>query len=234
MKTLIKSAIIGLALAGLAQAVPSTNTQNSTWNLTTSAQTFTFNKFNSTLGTLTAVDLIFNSASLGGGITLQSVTSPRTITGFSSYISVSGTGINTTADTTAYTGIATTGTKSGIPTTGRTFTVNATQSAISGPETLSLLDNAPTYSSFIGGGTFNFSSLLAVDPTGTGTNITNINTTGDTLSSIAGVTLRYTYTPSDPSAVPEPGQVAASLLLLGGIGGYVFNKRRRKTSTAAA
>jgi sulfatase modifying factor 1 len=31
----------------------------------------------------------------------------------------------------------------------------------------------------------------------------------------------------DPAAVPEPGQIAASLLLLGGIGGYVFLKRRK-------
>ena len=34
------------------------------------------------------------------------------------------------------------------------------------------------------------------------------------------------------SAVPEPGQVAASLLLLGGIGGYVFLKRRKAAKTA--
>ncbi len=38
---------------------------------------------------------------------------------------------------------------------------------------------------------------------------------------------------SDPSAVPEPGQVAASLLLLGGIGGYVFLKRRKAAKSAA-
>jgi hypothetical protein len=36
----------------------------------------------------------------------------------------------------------------------------------------------------------------------------------------------------DPSAVPEPGQVAASLLLLGGIGGYVFVKRRKAAKPA--
>ena len=36
------------------------------------------------------------------------------------------------------------------------------------------------------------------------------------------------------SAVPEPGQVAASLLLLGGIGGYVFLKRRRIAKSAVA
>lgn len=236
MKTLIKSTILGLALAGVAHAVPSTITQNSTWNLTTNAQTFSFNKFDSSLGTLTAVDLIFNSASLSGNITLQAASSPRTITGFSSFISVSGTGINTTADTTPYTGIATTGTKTNIPTTGRTFTVNASQTAISGPETLSLLDDSPTYSGFIGGGTFNFSSWLEVDPTGTVTNLNNITTTGNTLSSIAGVTLLYTYTatPPGPSPVPETSQVAASLLVIGSIGGYVFLKRRRKETIAAA
>ena len=39
------------------------------------------------------------------------------------------------------------------------------------------------------------------------------------------------FTPSS-AAVPEPGQVAASLLLLGGIGGYVFLKRRKAAKTA--
>lgn len=38
----------------------------------------------------------------------------------------------------------------------------------------------------------------------------------------------------DPSAVPEPGQVAASLLLLGGIGGYVVLKRRKSAKSAVA
>jgi len=41
------------------------------------------------------------------------------------------------------------------------------------------------------------------------------------------------FTPS-ASAVPEPGQVAASLLLLGGIGGYVFLKRRKAAKPALA
>ncbi len=38
----------------------------------------------------------------------------------------------------------------------------------------------------------------------------------------------------DPAAVPEPGQVAASLLLLVGIGGYVFIKRRKTAKPAVA
>jgi hypothetical protein len=36
------------------------------------------------------------------------------------------------------------------------------------------------------------------------------------------------------AAVPEPGQVAASLLLLGGIGGYAFVKRRKAAKSALA
>jgi hypothetical protein len=36
------------------------------------------------------------------------------------------------------------------------------------------------------------------------------------------------------AAVPEPGQVAASLLLLAGIGGYVFLKRRKAAKPALA
>jgi hypothetical protein len=39
-------------------------------------------------------------------------------------------------------------------------------------------------------------------------------------------------TDSAPSAVPEPGQVAASLLLLAGIGGYVWMKRRKTAKPA--
>ena len=39
----------------------------------------------------------------------------------------------------------------------------------------------------------------------------------------------------DPTAsVPEPGQVAASILLLGGIGGYVWMKRRKAAKTAVS
>jgi len=39
---------------------------------------------------------------------------------------------------------------------------------------------------------------------------------------------------TDSAAVPEPGQVAASLLLLGGIGGYVFLRRRKAAGSGSA
>ena len=44
----------------------------------------------------------------------------------------------------------------------------------------------------------------------------------------------YLQAVAGSAAVPEPGQVAASLLLLGGIGGYVFLKRRKSAKTAVA
>jgi hypothetical protein len=205
-----------------------TSNQTSTWNLNTTSQSFTFNQFDSALGTLTAVDLIFNSATLTGDLTLTATSSSRTISGLGSYISVTGTGITNSADTALYTSFGFTGTKTNIPTTGRFFTINGSQSAVDAPETLSLLNDAPTYASFIGGGTFNFGSFLSVVPLGTNANTSNLTVTGDTLASVANVTLRYTYTPT-PSGVPEPSQVAASLLVVGGLGIY-FLRRRRKVA----
>ncbi len=59
---------------------------------------------------------------------------------------------------------------------------------------------------------------------------------GNTLTRFAGAIDNMAFWDSvpTPSTVPEPGQVAASLLLLGGIGGYVFLKRRKAAKSAAA
>jgi hypothetical protein len=216
-----------IAVVSSSQAALITSNQTSTWNLTTTSQSFTFNQFNSALGTLTAVDLIFNSATLAGGLTLTATSSPRTINGLESVITITGTGITSFVTTTPYGSIAFTGTKTNIPVSGRSFTINGSQSAVDAPETLSLLDSNPSYTPFIGGGTFNFGSFLTVDPTGTTANTSNLTVTGDTLASVANVTLRYTYT--DTSTVPEPSQVAASLLVIGGLGIY-FLRRRRKVA----
>jgi hypothetical protein len=48
----------------------------------------------------------------------------------------------------------------------------------------------------------------------------------------AGDITNPTLVSASSAAVPEPGQVAASLLLLGGIGGYVFVKRRKAAKPA--
>jgi hypothetical protein len=66
----------------------------------------------------------------------------------------------------------------------------------------------------------------------TGAQISGIYNAG--LAGQSVTTLGYAFEPYvDPTAVPEPGQVAASLLLLGGIGGYVFLKRRKAAKVAA-
>jgi hypothetical protein len=67
----------------------------------------------------------------------------------------------------------------------------------------------------------------------------NIGVKGIEMSNIQSFFPDIAYigvTDSGSAAVPEPGQVAASLLLLSGIGGYVWMKRRKaaKPATAAA
>jgi hypothetical protein len=59
---------------------------------------------------------------------------------------------------------------------------------------------------------------------------------GNTQTRFAGAVDNMAFWDSvpTPSTVPEPGQVAASLLLLGGIGGYVFLKRRKAAKPAVA
>jgi hypothetical protein len=54
----------------------------------------------------------------------------------------------------------------------------------------------------------------------------NITPNYTNLFATTSMTLRYTYTAA-PSGVPEPRQVAASLLVLVGVGGYAFMKRKK-------
>jgi MYXO-CTERM domain-containing protein len=59
---------------------------------------------------------------------------------------------------------------------------------------------------------------------------------GNTLTRFAGAIDNMAFWDSEPtpSAVPEPGQVAASLLLLAGLGGYVFLRRRKVAKAVVA
>jgi hypothetical protein len=56
------------------------------------------------------------------------------------------------------------------------------------------------------------------------------------LNSVTGLPLINAFQVRDvtSAAVPEPGQVATSLLLLAGIGGYIFLKRRKAAKAATA
>ena len=86
------------------------------------------------------------------------------------------------------------------------------------------------FAQYLGLGTVTFSTNIQANIDTLGDSY-NVNATA--FNSSTSMTLRYTYTPSGPVPVPEPGQVAASLLLLSGIGAYVFLKRRKKPVTTA-
>lgn len=63
----------------------------------------------------------------------------------------------------------------------------------------------------------------------------NLSTWGSAASDVFGRQYEaFSLYDSAPSNVPEPGQVAASLLLLAGIGGYVLLKRRRTIALSSA
>jgi hypothetical protein len=242
MKTLIKSAIIGFALVGMVQAVPTSLfvTQNATQSVDTdTGASFTFNQFNSALGTLTAVDLLINSSTPTGSALVTNNSLNNTVTiryiktdldifndsslGFAGY---DGGVIDLNTTPTAK-----------HPTTfiisalgSQNFTANAGQSLIGGaPQTFSI--SSSNFSAYQGSGSVSFFGVSSI-------NLTTIGSTyavdSSLYSALTSTTLRYTYTPASPSPVPEPGQVAASLLLLGGIGGYIFIKRRRAATPAAA
>jgi hypothetical protein len=110
------------------------------------------------------------------------------------------------------------------------FTIDAGQSFIGGsPVTRSISSSA--FAQYLGLGNVNFSTSVQtlIDTTGA-----DFNVSSGAFNAPTSMTLRYTYTPSGPVPVPEPGQVAASILLLGGIGAYVFLKRRRKIAPPTA
>lgn len=236
MKTLIKSAIFGLALAGVAHAMASSYvTENATQNVKTGNMPFTFSQFNSSLGTLSAVDLILASSVPGGS--MKATNNEGILMKVDNFTTSLHLLANSTLGLTSYTGTPITITTSPdwnttiVPgNSNQTFTISGGQSLIGGvPLNKSISSSA--FSQYLGSGTVTFNSKIINSITATADDY-GINT--GSYFSATTMTLRYTYTPASPSPVPEPGQVAASLLLLGGIGGYVFIKRRRKQAVAAA
>ena len=235
MINLIKSAILGFALVGVAQAA-TLDRSDSRSLITSSTSTFTFNKFDTSLGVLSAVNLLITSSTPTGSaaVTNNSPTSLVDVLSIDSRIQILGnatlglssgytgnyTNLDTTPDALFY---------PINPLSSQTFTVDSGQSLI-GSTTVSLSISNGSLSAYQGSGNVSFRALTGI----------TLNTIGSTYSvdsslysALTSMTLRYTYTPS-VNPVPETGQVAASLLLLGGIGGYVFIKRRRKPAVAAA
>jgi hypothetical protein len=225
MKFLLRTSLLLLVCTGIASAATLTYSQNGT--VGSAGSTFTFTQFNTSLGTLSAIDLIINSGVPGGNFTLTRANSGGNtlgyLTAFTETLSFSDD-IDTifTGQTTnvAFTGNSTIPKNMGT----RVFDINAGQSLLSTYPTLASIASG-SWSVYTGNSTVDISA--AITPEATFTSGLGITASYVNLSTPTSLTLRYTYS---TSAVPEPGQVAASLLLLGGIGGYIFVKRRCKTS----
>lgn len=223
--TLIKSAVFAVAFAGVAQAA--TLTYDNSVNADTNDQTFTFSKFDTSLGSLTAIDLIINSSTPGGNFTLTRTSAGSgnaTFTQFRESLSIFDD-FDTIFDS-ALTPITVSGNASIARPSTNLYTVNGGQSLLSSsPWMASIASGAWSLYESTGAGTITLTAGLTADPTYTSGKNVSSNTAN--LFAATSMTLRYTYTASAPSGVPEPRQVAASLLVLVGVGGYAFMKRKK-------
>jgi len=236
MKTLIKSAIVaGICILAAGGANAATQPYSDTQQVTKFGSTFTFSQFNSSLGTLTAVDLIINSSVSGGNFSVSrgatgAIGTNGTVSLFTQKLSVEDSDGNP-----IFTGPVQSLTFSGINSiprsTTRIFTIDPSQSILATSPSNPISIGSSPWSIFIGTSTVDLNAT--VTPEATVTSGLGLAPNYDNSTALTTLTLRYTYS-TDPSPVPEPGQVAASLLLLGGIGGYVFIKRRRKPAVATA
>lgn len=230
MKNLLLILFSAFLATSSARAALILNTENPT--IGTTNTTFNFQMFDSNLGTLTGVDLLFNSSIAVGSVSINTNTSGEdaTFTNLSAFIRTSGTGLSqqntTSVDLSLHPGLP-----SLVPAdTIHSFSVTGSQSLIPSVLTYGInpanwgayqnaggVGNTPN---FTGRALTSFSITSAVQPSTINTHFT----------AASSYTLRYTYTPTNP--VPEPGQVATSLLVLGGVGTYFALRRRRSAQVS--
>lgn len=227
MKKILPIILAAIAFSSASQAALITNTDSQTINAFGVA--FEFDQFNSALGSLTAVELIINSSVPGGSFYFT-----KSGTGSSAFSSFKG-GIQVYTDnftifdnyanrTLSATPVAGNGTfQSSSSINNRTFNVSASQSLIASPITESI--SGDNWGDFTGSGKITIYGLFNSAATATNS---NWGPNYDNLIAPTSLTLQYTY--SETSGVPEPSQVAASLLVVGGLGIY-FLRRRRKVAT---
>jgi hypothetical protein len=236
MKNPIRSLALGIALFAATSMVNAQSilTYNATPTTSVSGTTFSFSMFDSGLGTLTAVQLLFNSSTVSGNITLAGNGEDYDFNSASAFVRTFGTGLtnqNTTAQSLSFSPSLP---DSQVGSATQVYTLTGSQSLIASALTYNI--NSLNWSSYLNAGgvgsTPNFTTRLF--PSTSISGATPKPTETFNMTAASSYTLRYTYTPSGPVPVPEPGQVAASLLLLGGIGAYYFVKRRRKSAPAAA
>ncbi len=235
MKVTLKPILAGLLILSAYSAHAATVSFNDTETVSTGGTLFTFSQFDPSLGTLSAIDLIIQTSTLQGDVTYtRSGLANRTYTDANAAIGIDtapGFGGYSSTPLSFARSPAGSFTVDGSNPTQVVTVTGTTQSLIGGtPVTLGI--NPSAFGSYTGLATVSFAGFTLYGDVNTGSGTVNLNDSN--LLSPTTLTLRYTYTPSGPVPVPEPGQVAASLLLLGGIGAYVFIKRRRKSAAAAA
>jgi hypothetical protein len=221
-------AILASVIAVVSSSQAALITYNATPTIGTTNTTFNFSLFNSNLGTLTAVDLILNSSVASGSVSVDTNSSEEdaTVNSITSYLRTFGTGL-TNQNTTPITLSLNPGLPYTVPAfSTQSFSVTGSPSLIPSAQTYSI--NSVNWSSYmVSGGVGNtpnftgrtfatFNTIADVQPT----------TTNTLYTAASSYTIRYTYTPT-PSGVPEPSQVAASLLVVGGLGIYLLRRRRK-------
>jgi hypothetical protein len=229
MKKILPLILAAIAFSSASQAA--LVSYNATPTIGTTNTTFNFQVFNSDLGTLTAVELLLNSSVAGGSMSIDTTISEEDalLNSVTSYIRSSGTGL-TQQNTTPITLSLNPGLAYNVPaSTTQSFSVTGSQSLVPSPLTYSI--NSANWSSYLASGG------VGNTPNFTGRAFTTFSITSDVTpasyntlyTAASSYSIRYTYTPT-PSGVPEPSQVAASLLVVGGLGIY-FLRRRRKVAT---
>jgi hypothetical protein len=225
-------AILASVIAVVSSSQAALITYNATPTIGTTNTTFNFSLFNSNLGTLTAVDLILNSSVASGSVSINTNTSEEdaTLNSLTSYLRTFGTGL-TNQNTTPITLSLNPGLPYTVPAfSTESFSVTGSPSLIPSAQTYSI--NSANWSSYMAAGG------VGNTPNFTGRTFTTFNiitdvqpiTSNSLYSAASSYTIRYTYNPvTPPSPVPEPSQVAASLLVVGGLGIY-FLRRRRKVA----
>jgi hypothetical protein len=236
MKTFLKYAIFAFALgcvgttqAGETREVSFTNSATASGNGT--YVNLALNKFNTGLGTLTAVNVTINFVSLGGNFTVVNIDEDFSIqlTQASAGVviqEVLGSGLGYSAATSDAVVSTTPGLPYEIdPSGSKLFVVAPQTTLVASSQDIASNFWAP-YQSAEGSGTVTFQvkNSPSFDIAGLG----EAAFSPKKFTSTANMTVTYTYW----TTAPEPGQVAASLLLLGGIGGYMVLRRRRLKTPA--
>jgi hypothetical protein len=229
MKSILSAVLAVLSAASGANAAIVFQTQNYS-NVGSTAASLTWNKFNLSLGTLTAITLEATGILSGSYSVTNDDGDPANLTANTSgriRLTLTGPGapafINGSLVSPISTSPASVSGTSIVPTSTQVFTllsgIGVNGSSLSSNQTAN-----SAYYSAIGGGTFDslLSRLIVVGVSGADYSI-------NTASALAGgtINLTYEYTPAGPAAIPEPSTWAAAALLAGGAAFARWRKRAK-------